>query len=266
MVTAFGGIVFMDKESKLRKKKCLIINCSKTKIKGENTLPAIKRYDGPLFRVLRKYVLDESQDISELSIYILSAKYGFISANEEIYDYDCFLTSSDANKIRENVLSSFKKACQKNEFKEIFFALSKNYRMLVDGFNYDNCSKARLIFAKGGNGYKSSQLKQWLYDDYKTNEEKLKALKNQSKSIGNATLCGKKIVLSSEQIVEIAEKSLQEKFGNPYNFKDWYVQIGENKVGPKWLVSQLSNVPVGKFTSKEARRVLTQLGVEVISQ
>ena len=256
----------MDKDSKLRKKKCLIINCSKTKIKGENTLPAIKRYDGPLFRVLRKYILDESQDVSELSIYILSAKYGFISANEEIYDYDCFLTSSDANKIRENVLSSFKKACQKNEFKEIFFALSKNYRMLVDGFNDDNCSKARLLFATGGNGHKSSQLKQWLYNDYSTNNKKTKVLKKQLKHFGKTTLCGQKISLNGKQILEIAEKSLQKKCGNPYNYKDWYVQIGEKKVGPKWLVSQLSNLPVGKFTSGEARRVLAQLGVEVISQ
>ena len=245
------------------KNKCLVINCSKTKLIDESVLPAIKRYDGPLFKVLRKYISNKNEEASNLSVYILSAKYGFISADEKIYNYDCFLTLNEANKIRENVTNSFKSVCQNNKYEEIFIALSKNYLTLLDGFDD---IKSKLVFATGGNGHKSSQLKQWLYDDYKIENGQSKVVTKHLKAIGNATICGKKITLNNEEVTEIAEKSLQKEIGNPYNFKDWYVQIGKNKVGPKWLVSQLSDLPVGKFTSREARRVLTQLGVEVISQ
>jgi hypothetical protein len=43
----------------------------------------------------------------------------------------------------------------------------------------------------------------------------------------------------------------------------WYVAVGGQRVGPKWLVSQVTGLPVSAFHTDEARRVLQQLGVEV---
>jgi hypothetical protein len=42
-----------------------------------------------------------------------------------------------------------------------------------------------------------------------------------------------------------------------------YVLLDGQRVAPKWLVSQLTNYPVGSFTTDKARRLLGQLGIEV---
>jgi hypothetical protein len=63
--------------------------------------------------------------------------------------------------------------------------------------------------------------------------------------------------------MEIAQSALLQEKGIPNNYQAWYVSVGEHRVAPKWLVSQLTNLSVSEFTTSEARRLLAQLGVEV---
>ncbi len=63
-------------------KKALILSCSKAKL--EEPGPAIQVYDGPMFRILRKYK-------PHLDVFILSARYGLIPAMHFIEPYDLTL-------------------------------------------------------------------------------------------------------------------------------------------------------------------------------
>jgi hypothetical protein len=110
----------------------------------------------------------------------------------------------------------------------------------------------------GGIGEKSKLLKNWLYKNNK-NEN---AIKKEVKLRGEAVLCGAKIKMEVSQIIETANKFLDSEFAKSQNFRDWYLNIGEVKVSPKWLASKISGVPVSKFTSGEARRTLAQLGLK----
>lgn len=74
--------------------RLLILACSQRKKPGQRKLPAIERYDGPAFRVVRKYLRESDGD--PIRILILSAKYGLIAANEKIGNYDCRLNQTAA--------------------------------------------------------------------------------------------------------------------------------------------------------------------------
>lgn len=55
--------------------RMLLIGCSKAKVEGEDPLPAIERYDGPLFRVVRRFLREGPESLQDVVIYVLSAKH-----------------------------------------------------------------------------------------------------------------------------------------------------------------------------------------------
>jgi hypothetical protein len=82
---------------KQAKRHLLVLGCSSTKLQAEGGLPAIDRYDGPTYRVLRSF-LRESLWPSPLSIAVLSAKYGLIGGLTSIEHYD---QRMDRNRAQE---------------------------------------------------------------------------------------------------------------------------------------------------------------------
>lgn len=69
--------------------------------------------------------------------------------------------------------------------------------------------------------------------------------------------------MTPEQTLEAARGALAENWGNPKRYESWCVLVDGQPVAPKWLVSRITRLPVGSFTTDEARRLLTRLGVEV---
>jgi hypothetical protein len=61
-------------------RRLLILACSQRKNPARGKLPAIDRYDGPAFRVLRKYSRDSAANLP--TVLILSAKHGLIAADQ----------------------------------------------------------------------------------------------------------------------------------------------------------------------------------------
>ena len=61
--------------------RLLILSCSQRKAPAKGRLPAIDRYDGPAFRVLRKYLREGPAEVP--TVLILSAKYGLIESERE---------------------------------------------------------------------------------------------------------------------------------------------------------------------------------------
>jgi hypothetical protein len=69
--------------------------------------------------------------------------------------------------------------------------------------------------------------------------------------------------MSPEEVLALARRALAERWGDPYNFRDWYAVVDEERVSTKWLVSLLSGLDVSEFQASEARRVLRKLGIAV---
>ena len=82
-------------------RRLLVIACSARKRKDAGLLPAVDRYDGPAFRVLRKFLADAADPPDVL---VLSARYGLIPSSRGVPDYDRRLTPGDADALRPGVL------------------------------------------------------------------------------------------------------------------------------------------------------------------
>jgi hypothetical protein len=79
--------------------RLLILACSQRKRPDAELLPALERYDGPAFRVLRRFLRSRAPDPPE--VLILSAEHGLIPRDLPIAAYDRKMTPARARgKVR----------------------------------------------------------------------------------------------------------------------------------------------------------------------
>jgi hypothetical protein len=140
--------------------RLLVLACSKSKVPAKGTLPALERYDGPAFRVLRKYLREN--DRGALSIFILSAKHGLIPAAKRISDYDCRLLPDSARALRPQVLSAAQAAVSAKSLTSVGVCAGKDYQVALDGFAELIPAGVRLETIGGGQGRRLTALRQWL--------------------------------------------------------------------------------------------------------
>src|SRR2546430_68654 len=84
--------------------RLLLLSCSQRKLGTPGKILALQRYDGPAFRVVRRY-LRESEDPA-LHICVLSAEHGLIASGERIADYDRKMDAERAAELRESSLAT----------------------------------------------------------------------------------------------------------------------------------------------------------------
>ena len=143
----------------------LIISCSQRKVQTPEFLSAMDRYDGPTYRCLRKF--REAQDgkfPNNLRILIISAKYGLLTPESEIEDYDLEMTAERAEEIRHEVKLDVYHCLYFYEIAyggmhQVFINLGKTYRRILDGFHWGSISTME---ASGGIGVRTQQMKAWL--------------------------------------------------------------------------------------------------------
>jgi hypothetical protein len=245
-------------------KRYLLMACSKAKLPSPGPLPAIERYDGPYFRVLRRFLRERPSAKDELKVLILSAEFGLIPSDQAIPNYDRRMTIDRANEMRPQVLDELRNHFAHCQFGELFILLSADYYAVIRGFEAVVPLEMKIIRARGGQGVKAGQLKRWLYEttQYTVSDTSRPVLHPRAPR-GSVSIRGRAISLSASEILERARSALHEGRGKPDNYCDWYVLIDGRKVGPKWLVSQVTGLAVSDFIASEARRILTALGIEV---
>jgi hypothetical protein len=221
-------------------------------------MPAIERYDGPPFRVVRKFLREAESHLNDVDIFVLSARHGLIPATRPISDYEQKMTQKRATELNPKLLALLK-AIFEREYSEVFLSLGKIYLQAIHGFDRYLPEKTSLIISQSSEGRRLAELKQWLY------KGALTETKTQPKSriTGRATLKGTKINATPDEVMSIARRALDEGIGEPKNFQKWYVVVDGKEVSTKWLVSILSGLKVSDFQASDARRVLRQLGFPI---
>lgn len=142
--------------------RLLIVACSRAKRPDLGSMPAIDRYDGPAFRLLRKaraagYLVD-------VHVYILSAKYGLIPDGWMIGDYDQVMTPARAAELAGSVtLELWRWLGRHPECMDVFVNLGQGYAPALAGFD-DWCLRHGVIVtqAAGGIGERLAQTRAWL--------------------------------------------------------------------------------------------------------
>lgn len=140
--------------------RLLVLACSKRKVAAAGLLPAIDRYDGPTFRVLRKYLRELEGGAP--SILILSAKYGLIPSDQQIPDYDCRLTRASARALNPQVLLAAEGALRTKKWCSVGICAGKDYQVALEGVPELVPNGVRVDVIAGGQGPRLTALRRWL--------------------------------------------------------------------------------------------------------
>lgn len=236
-------------------RRLLLLSCTKKKKTATKLLPAIERYDGPAFQILRKFVEDCPRESGDLDVYILSARFGLLAVTDELPRYERRMTEQRANELNSQVVSGLRKILSKGQYKDFFINVGGDYLSAIEGYESAVPEGARITMATGSSGRRQTLLRNWLRGGFSP-ELPVPAQ-------GRACIRGRKIEMTPDEILNLADQALKEKKDHSQSHKSWYVSVNGARVAPKWLISQLTGLSVKEFHSDEARRVLQQLGIKV---
>ncbi len=229
----------------------VLVGCSRRKVDAPGLLPAIERYDGPVFRLLRRFLRTSARPIS---IYILSAAYGLIPADHPIPWYDCQMTTERAAALHPAVDESLRRIATMPPRTEIFICMGAVYREALPEIGGCVPAAVPVHIATGTIGRQLGLLHDWLYGEPPASV---------APESGTIRIRGMVLNLTADEALAIGRRALDNDGRNSGAFHSWYVSIDGQRVAPKWFVSHLIGLPVSAFSTGEARRVLTQVGIEV---
>ena len=138
-------------------KKLLILGCADRKRDSDGLLPALDRYDGPAYRVVRKFLRDY-QWPEDVSIAVLSAEYGLFGILKGIRHYDKRMDPATARASAPECSTILGKWATSH--RSIHLSLGKDYMPAVQP-GLKALSLEPQVFA-GGIGQKLSQIKSFL--------------------------------------------------------------------------------------------------------
>ena len=239
--------------------RALFLACSKRKAPGIAALPAVERYDGPAYRVLHN---SGRLDSGGLRVWILSAKYGLIPSDERIGIYDMEMTRERAENLRVDTLTRFRRFVRRPP-DEAFFCMGEKYMHAMSDCERWLAEKTSVKSAVGlPIGGQISRLKSWLNSE-KAQESDLDFFRNSPTwdAVQIVRIGGKKIKIRAQNARKIARAGLAEHSADAARFQTWHVPIVGGKVAAKWLVAELSGLPVSKFRTADALRILRILGI-----
>jgi len=124
-------------------------------------MPAIELYDGPAFRIVRRYFA-ESNGKSSLDVLVLSAKYGFLPAHKKIWPYEMRMSKARAQANNARYQSQLRAFMRGRSYGRIFVNLGKDYLGGAANLSSTVASDTQVTFATGRIGQRLSQMKNWL--------------------------------------------------------------------------------------------------------
>lgn len=245
-------------------RRLLILSCSARKHPEPDPLPAIDRYDGPLWRVVRGYLRENPLFAANLDLFALSAVYGLFPATNPIPWYEQKMTQIRADALQPSVVTLFQTLMTGGEYQEICLALSQLYWRAMRGWDASIPPTVTITLADGTLGIKQGKVRAWLYGKpWVAPSNRPTRIAATELPRGTATLCGVTIEMSRESVLKQARDFLNEDQQAAGRYRDWYVTVDGQKVSAKGLVSRISGLPTSYFDARRARAVLLALGVDV---
>lgn len=138
--------------------RLLILSCSATKRTDAGRLPAVNRYQGPAFRLLRK-ALRELAQAAHPQVAILSAEFRLVAGDTLIPWYDRRMDAARALALAPIVQVALPRFLSK-DISEVFVNLGRDYRLALGTIP---TGPWRVTYARGGIGARLGQLRRWLY-------------------------------------------------------------------------------------------------------
>jgi len=138
----------------------LIIGCSQRKRSDVGLLPAIDRYDGGSYRILRKAQREGTLPES-LDVLILSAKYGLISASTPIASYEQRMTRERAKELQAQTVQTLQNYARQHSYQGVYVDLGQDYYPAIGDVS-KIFANASIVYAQGKIGERLARVKRWL--------------------------------------------------------------------------------------------------------
>jgi cytoplasmic iron level regulating protein YaaA (DUF328/UPF0246 family) len=137
-----------------------VLACSSRKVPASGLLPALERYDGVAYRVVKK-LRRLGQYPEDVDLLIVSAKYGVIPPDRLIPDYDVQMTPCRAREQANSNGEALKRFFKGRSYAEVFISVGRNYLLALEPFGAWR-GTARVTVNKGQIGFQLKGLKGWL--------------------------------------------------------------------------------------------------------
>jgi hypothetical protein len=135
----------------------LLLACSQRKSDVRSPVPALQLYDGPNYRVLRRFLRERGWP-ARLQVKILSAKYGLVDATALVEPYDQRLDRQAAQRLRDPTLARLRALPPPVS---VFVNAGATYRAAFDGIS-ELLPGSEMVVAPGPIGTKMRAMKEWL--------------------------------------------------------------------------------------------------------
>jgi len=142
-------------------KNLIIISASERRSTDPRPLPAMQRYQGVFFAVVRKYLREGK--LKDTDIVVVSDKYGVVRSGEEVPYHEAarekprFPKQALQEANRED-LARLRIIFSKSRYHDILVVCGKEFRRLIEGF--EELTEAKTVLCEGkGLGPKAQNLK-----------------------------------------------------------------------------------------------------------
>lgn len=148
-------------------RRLLVLSESFRRTRTPDPVPALERYSGVFFEVLKKAMRETPKKTQDLDIIVLTGRGELFSSNDRVpYHppvggrFSSPRKNVDVSKAND-VQSKLRNLIENRQYSEVFVNAGAAYRLLLGAF--DMGLKAKVIYAKGyGLGPKAGEMKRWI--------------------------------------------------------------------------------------------------------
>jgi len=140
----------------------IVAESQRRKQDPKEPIPAIDRFTGVYFRILKKYLREGK--LLNTDILIVSQKWGILKAQDKV-KYNKPTNTLDFKKslkeTQKNNLETLKNIFEKKNYDQIYVNVGAEFTKLIDGF--EDLTSAKVIYARGpGLGPKAQHMKKYI--------------------------------------------------------------------------------------------------------
>ena len=146
-------------------RRLLVLACSARKLPDRGLLPAVERYDGPRYRVLRKYLRERADAQRDLDVLILSAEFGLIDGCTGIPLYDRSMSAERAQQLAPASTARFREAVATGRYGRLFVEAGHQYLASLGGRDAVLAAVSNTQIVQGSPGQRLAALRTWLLAD-----------------------------------------------------------------------------------------------------
>jgi cytoplasmic iron level regulating protein YaaA (DUF328/UPF0246 family) len=146
--------------------RAIIVAASQRRVEEpKDPIPAIDRFKGVYFRILKKYL--RSGKLSNTDILIVSQDFGVVRSKDKV-PYRKPTNKLDfhkefVEKARKANLKTLGRIFREKNYNEVYVNVGKEFYKLIEGF--ESLASAKIIHASGpGLGPKAKHMKNWILE------------------------------------------------------------------------------------------------------